>query len=268
MVGLDSVKDKIDTLVNSAIVQDRRRQEGFDVPKRDLNLLFAGPPGTGKTTVAKEIAPLYYALGLVPTEKYESVTGDDLKSQYKGGSAKQAKETFQKAKGGVLFVDEAYALVSGENDDYGKEAIAALLPLIESNDTVVIFGGYAPDLKKLLSTNPGLKSRFGETLDFQSYTQSQRAKIAINYLTKNKYDLDNGAKGAFKDAVLLTGDGNARDVMQLVGQVLYAQENRVARNQTANVNEITTADVETGSFVYQDSNAPDNRLIDQMKVKA
>lgn len=259
MVGLDSVKTKIDQLVNSALVQQRRKAEGKKVPKRDMNLLFAGNPGTGKTTVAQEIAPLYYALGLTENENFKAVTGDELKSEFKGGSAKKAKEVFNEAKGGVLFVDEAYALKSGQNDEYGDEAIAALLPLLEDPTTVVIFGGYEDDLKNLMKANAGLQSRFGETLTFDDYSPNERSQILSERLAQNDYTLDSGARSAIKEAVKHTGEGNARDVMQLMNQVLYAQEDRVALTHD-DPNVITAEDVTRGADHYAHSARLDRRV--------
>lgn len=262
MVGLDAVKDEIDGLVTSALADNDRRMRGKKVVPRDWNMIFAGPPGTGKTTVAQNIAPLYYALGLTDNKEFISVTADDLKSEFKGGSAKQAKKVLESAKGGVLFIDEAYQLASSSDDQYGAEAIAAILPMLEDPKTVVILGGYEKDLKKMIAVNSGMASRFGPTLHFESYTQFERAEILANHFTSNDYSVTEGARDAMEAAVLLTGDGNARDVKQLAARVLGAYDKR-AVDSGAGDDVITAEDVVRGAENYEASGAPDERIGDE-----
>jgi len=249
------VKDKIDQLVTTAEIRQRRIDEGRPVAERDFNMLFTGPAGTGKTTVANRIGPLLGALNLTanPDQKPIIVTGDEIKSIYKGGSAKQARQVFERARGGVLFIDEAYAIKSSDGDDYGQEAINALLPLVEDKGTVVILGGYPDELKRLLGTNPGLPSRFPESVPFTLPTKRQRAKILTSTLEKNGYKFDQAALKEVKDAVDVVGEeGNARDIVNgLMNQVLNAQEMRLSLDSSADMDLITEDDVREGAQGYK-----------------
>ncbi len=262
MVGLDVVKDEIDMLVTSAINDNKRRMRGKNVAPRDWNMVFAGPPGTGKTTIARDIAPLFHALGLTENEKFLSVTADDLKSEFKGGSAKEAKKVLEGAKGGVLFIDEAYQLVSGDTDDYGRDAVAAILPMLEDPKTVVILGGYEKDLKRMLAVNAGAPSRFGTTLHFESYTAGERAQMLSNAFTGEDFEVTPDAREEMEEAVWLTGDGNGRDVKVLANKIKMAFDQRAVE---ADVDDdmITAEDVVRGAEMYELSGAPDVRIGDE-----
>ena len=258
MVGLDVVKDEIDTIITSALADNDRRARGKKVIPQDWNMILAGPPGTGKTTIAREIAPLFHALGLTENDVVVPVTADDLKSEVLGGSAKQAKAIVESAKGGVLFIDEAYQLISGDKDEYGKEAIAAILPMIEDPKTVVILGGYEDEIREMMAYNSGMTSRFGTTLHFESYTASERADILANKFEANDYVVPAATKKAMLKAVLYTGQGNARDVSRLSEKVLNAYNRRVVEAGVGD-DVITVADVVEGGEAYTASN-PDSSI--------
>lgn len=256
MVGLNEVKSQLDALLNSAVVEQERKALGKTVKPKNRNMLFSGPPGTGKTTVAEKIAPLFHALGITPTDTFTSITADQLISNYKGESAKRAKKVVNEAKGGVLFVDEAYALVSGEQDEYGKQALAAILPALTWDDTVVIFGGYEQDLNDLIKVNPGTRRRFPTTIEFTPYSVNERAQILGNAMRDSGYRLaDKTVPAEMKRAVALTGDGNAGDVETLWGYIRDAQEARLAGEEPGpgrhhDLDLITVDDVATGSGEY------------------
>jgi SpoVK/Ycf46/Vps4 family AAA+-type ATPase len=262
MIGLDVVKDEIDMMVTSAINDSKRRARGKKVEPRNWNMVFAGPPGTGKTTVARDIAPLFHALGLTDNQKFLPITADDLKSEFKGGSAKEAKKVLESVKGGVLFIDEAYQLVSGDTDDYGRDAVAAILPMLEDPKTVVILGGYEKDLKKMLAVNAGAPSRFETTLNFESYTAGERAQILSNALTDNGFEITPDAREEMEEAVWLTGDGNARDVRGLANKIKTAFDQRSVEAD-ADDDVITAEDVVRGAEMYELSGAPDVRIGDE-----
>lgn len=266
MIGLDNVKDELETLIDAALVDAYNAQSGAEPRKGTMHLIFEGQPGTGKTTVAKEIAQLYYALGLVPTNRVKEVGRAELVHTHVGNTAKQVQRIFygdektgdKPGVGGVIFIDEAYALYQGKDDNYGKEAIAELLKLVarHKNDTVVILAGYSKGnetIGNLMSANPGLSSRFPRTLTFPPYTPAQRLEIAYKkfgdagkqFAPKTQA----AVRSALKEGIALTGEGNARDVENLVSDVLTEQKARLGRRiraegyrPTARDNEVLTID--------------------------
>lgn len=237
MVGLEGVKREVDDLIRSALNDRLRREEGLPVEDKTMHLVFSGAPGTGKTSVAREIAALYYELGLVPRKPEEGfleVSRGDLIARYEGQTTDKVRQLFSEGKGGVIFVDEAYALFRGENDTYGKEAVTEFLRLAENNreDTVVILAGYTKEMDDLMESNSGLRRRFPRTIEFASYTVPERVKIASRILASGEYMMGDRkaatqVKSALADAVRQTGEGNAGDVRNLVEYILREQTNRV-----------------------------------------
>ena len=168
LVGLDRVKKQFNTLISRAEVDAQRRELGMKLPERDMHLVFAGPPGTGKSTSARILAKAYSAVGLVKNPVPVEVSGRELVSKYAGETAEQTREIFDRAKNGVLFIDEAYAMVTGPHDTHGIEALNEFLKLAEDrrDSTVVILAGYGDEdeqqgvVEYLAQYNPGLRSRF------------------------------------------------------------------------------------------------------------
>lgn len=159
-------------------------------------MVFAGNPGTGKTTVARIIANLLRALGVLRRGHLVEADRSSLVAGYSGQTALKTKAVVQEALGGVLFVDEAYALVSGDRDSFGKEALDTLMKEMEDHreDLVVIAAGYNDEMKELLATNPGMESRFPTTLHFADYSPAELMKIAEAVLEPQRMKLGDGAR--------------------------------------------------------------------------
>ena len=180
-IGLDEVKDQVSRLKSSVAMALLRQERGLAVAQRSHHLVFAGPPGTGKTTIARVVAKIYCGLGLLKKENVREVHRADLIGQHIGETEAKTNAIIDSALDGVLFLDEAYALVAtGAKNDFGLVAIDTLLARMENDRDrlVVIIAGYRADLDRFLDTNEGLRSRFTRSIDFPSYTPRELVEIA------------------------------------------------------------------------------------------
>lgn len=202
LIGLKNVKSKVNDLIIYQKVQKMREKEGLNAVKSTLHLSFTGNPGTGKTTVARIIGRIYKQLGLLSKGHFIEVSRTDLIAGYQGQTALKVKNVIEKAKGGVLFIDEVYSITENEqSDSYGRECITELTKALEDyrNDLVVIVAGYSEPMKKFFSSNPGLKSRFNTFIEFEDYNTKELLEILISMCKNNDYDLTEKAKIKLND---------------------------------------------------------------------
>ncbi|MFD4987766.1 right-handed parallel beta-helix repeat-containing protein [Streptomyces sp. NPDC058374] len=237
LIGLENVKEQVRTLVNLTQLAQRREQLGMPAPPMSRHLVFTGPPGTGKTTVARLYGAILAELGSLRSGHLVEVSRADLVAQVVGGTAIKTTETFERALGGVLFVDEAYTLTSDSGHggaDFGRESVDTLLKLMEDHrdDVVVIVAGYTDEMRRFLASNPGLGSRFSRAVEFQNYTVPELVAIMENMCAGHQYELGEGTAAAlaehFEAMPRDAGFGNGRAARGVFEEMVDRQAMRLA----------------------------------------
>jgi len=234
-IGLTAIKKEVRNLINMVTVYKMREENGLPNTDLSLHMVFSGNPGTGKTTVARLMARIYHSLGILSRGHLVEVDRSGLVAGYVGQTAIKTSKVIESALGGVLFIDEAYALNGKSENDFGQEAIETILKAMEDHrdDLVVIVAGYDGLMDTFIHSNPGLESRFNRFLHFDDYNIDEMMGIFRMQCKKGCYELADGAEEMIRDYIQEENTnsisfGNARGVRNIFEHILVNQANRLA----------------------------------------
>ncbi|WP_053219582.1 stage V sporulation protein K [Virgibacillus senegalensis] len=247
-IGLDNLKDTMKEIYASITINQKREKAGLKTEKQVLHMLFKGNPGTGKTTVARQLAKTLFELNVLSKGHFIEAERADLVGEYIGHTAQKTRDLIEKARGGILFIDEAYSLGRGGDKDFGKEAIDTLVKHMEDshNEFILILAGYPNEMEYFLSLNPGLVSRFPIVLEFEDYSISQLIEIAKQMASEREYQFTKEAEWKLQDYLMKqkqsrNGDfSNARLIRNLLEKSIRKHAVRLMRKQSFTSKDLIT----------------------------
>ena len=252
MIGLNSVKAEVNKLLASLEVERKRREQGLPVATTSRHMVFTGPPGVGKTVVARSLGDIYRSLHVLRKGQVVEVDRAGLVAGYIGQTAPKTLDVCKSALDGILFIDEAYALSEGSSlsGDFGKEAIDTLLKFMEDNRDriIVIVAGYPNEMRRFIGANPGLESRFTRTIEFPAYEASELVNILRLMAKQSSYVLPDDVEAKLRPWIETMRRrenwGNAREMRSLLEHARDAQAMRISADPKADLSRLEIADIE------------------------
>ncbi len=250
MIGLAPVKKEVNKLIARLQVEQRRREQGHSPEPMSLHMVFTGPPGVGKTQMARALGEIYRGLGVLRKGHLVETDRSGLVAGYVGQTAPKTLDKCKEALDGILFIDEAYALLSGAGApyDYGREAIDSLLKFMEDHREriIVIVAGYPNEMRRFVASNPGLASRFTKTIDFPAYDAEEMGAILGLMARRQSFELPDGIEAKLAPWIAENANredwGNAREIRTLLEKAREAQAIRLAQDPNADLHRLEMAD--------------------------